>query len=218
MLGIVIPVHNEEACLERCLRSVMQAAEHGVLCTERVRIVVVLDACTDGSRQIAQRYPVTIISVNARNVGIARAAGAEHLVQAGARWIACTDADSWVPADWLVAQLAYDVDAVCGVVDVEGWDEHSPEVRTRYLAGYDDAEDHPHIHGANLGIATPAYVRAGGFPALAAHEDVHLVRKLEELGGRIAWSGSVRVKTSARLDCRAQQGMGQHLRSLANGA
>lgn len=217
MIGVVIPVHNEEARLERCLQSVMLAAEHGTLSTERVRIVVVLDACSDRSRHIAQRYPVRLIEVNARNVGMARAVGAEHLVQAGARWIACTDADSWVPDDWLVAQLAYDVDAVCGVVDVEDWAQHSQEIRRCYRAAYSDCEEHPHIHGANLGIATDAYMRAGGFPPLTAHEDVHLVRRLEELGGRIAWSGSVRVKTSARSQGRSMEGFNRHSRSFADG-
>ena len=32
-------------------------------------------------------------------------------------------------------------------------------------------EDHPHVHGANLGVRASAYVLAGGFPRLRSHED-----------------------------------------------
>ena len=34
---------------------------------------------------------------------------------------------------------------------------------------------HPHVHGANLGFRASAYLRAGGFPALPTAEDHALV-------------------------------------------
>jgi hypothetical protein len=76
-------------------------------------------------------------------------------------------------------------------------------------------DGHRHIHGANLGISATAYLRAGGFPPLACHEDVHLVSQLERCGARIAWSCRPRVTTSTRLECRAVGGFGDYLRSLA---
>lgn len=218
MIGVVIPAHNEEQCLDKCLQSVLAATAHPLLGAERVDIVVVLDSCSDGSRAIAERYPVTVIEVQARSVGVARAAGAHALIDAGARWLACTDADTTVPTDWLAAQLAHDADAVCGVVEVDDWSPHHQQVRDKYEACYTDIDGHSHIHGANLGVTSAAYLQAGGFPALACHEDVHLVRALEALGARIAWSRSVRVRTSARLDFRAQGGFGSYLLGLAGGA
>ncbi|WP_407316073.1 glycosyltransferase [Pseudomonas sp. nanlin1] len=214
MIGVVIPAHNEQDNLERCLRSVLQAAEHPILGGEPVRIVVVLDSCDDGTQLIAERYLTQVLVVTARNVGVARATGASYLIEEGARWIACTDADSEVSSNWLANQLAYGADAVCGVVEVDDWSLHSADVRSRYEAAYFDQENHQHIHGANLGIASHAYLLAGGFPALTCHEDVHLVRRLEAVGARIAWSCSVRVRTSARLDCRAREGFGDYLRGL----
>ncbi|GGJ91752.1 glycosyltransferase [Pseudomonas matsuisoli] len=215
MIGVVIPAHNEEACLDSCLRTVLAAADHPGLRAEPVRVMVVLDACTDRSRAVVERFPIVeCIEIGARNVGTARATGANLLIESGARWIACTDADTRVPADWLAAQLSCDADAVCGVVEVDDWSLHSLEVRSRYEAAYTDCDGHRHIHGANLGIASHAYLRAGGFPALTAHEDVHLVRRLEALDARIAWSRAVRVQTSSRLDCRAREGFGDYLRSL----
>lgn len=218
MIGVVIPAHNEERCLERCLQSVLMAAAHPLLAGERVEVMVVLDSCTDASRAICERYPVQVLQVAARNVGTARAAGAHELIEAGARWLACTDADSTVPVDWLAAQLAHQADAVCGVVEVDDWSPHLTHVRARYEAAYHDKDGHSHIHGANLGVTSAAYLLAGGFPALACHEDVHLVRALEATGARIAWSRSVRVRTSARADFRAQGGFGSYLQSLSEPA
>lgn len=56
MIGVVVPAHNEEACLGDCLRALAAAARHPDLGGEAVRIVVVLDACQDGSRGIVLRH------------------------------------------------------------------------------------------------------------------------------------------------------------------
>ena len=215
MIGVLIPVHNEEQLLEQCLESVLEAARHPGLNGEDVQALVVLDSCTDGSRQIAERVGVLTLELNARNVGLARAAGANHLLERGARWLACTDGDSCVAADWLVEQLALEADAVCGTVIPGAWHEGiSAAAQTEYNRHYQHREGHRHIHGANLGVCSRAYRQAGGFPSLACHEDVHLVRQLERCGARIAWSARPRVTTSTRLDPRAKGGFGDYLRSL----
>lgn len=215
MIGVLIPVHNEEQLLDLCLATVQLAAVHPGLHGEPVCILVVLDSCTDRSAEIARRRGVMTLEVEARNVGQARAAGAQALVDAGARWLACTDGDSTVAEDWLYEQLLLDADAVCGTVTPSQWCEHySPAARAHYLSLYQQRDDHRHIHGANLGISAQAYQRAGGFPALACHEDVHLVRQLEITGARIAWSCRPQVITSTRLDPRAQGGFGDYLRAL----
>lgn len=214
MIGAVIPAHNEEQHVERCLQSVLRAARHPALLGEPVEVVIVLDSCTDGTADIVRRLPVTALEVWACNVGLTRATGAAHLIQLGARWLASTDADSEVAPDWFAAQLAYGADAVCGVVEVDDWTPHSPGLRARYEAAYHDHEGHQHIHGANFGISTAAYLQAGGFPSMTVDEDVTLVTALQTQGARIAWSNSVRVRTSSRLDCRARGGFGDYLSLL----
>jgi len=114
MIGILIPVHNEEKLLPECLKAAMVAASHPGLLGEEVQILTVLDSCSDRSAMIAREYQVHSLEVQARNVGHVRGVGARHLLNNGARWISCTDADSRVAPDWLVAQLALGVDAVCG--------------------------------------------------------------------------------------------------------
>ena len=215
MIGVLIPVHNEEALLAECLKAAVIAANHPALLGERVQVLVLLDSCSDCSAQIAQAYPVHSLSVQARNVGRVRGIGARHLLNQGARWIACTDADSRVAPDWLVAQLALGVEAVCGTVTVDAWSEgFDPAAQIRYHQAYQARDGHRHVHGANLGMSAGAYVRAGGFEPLACHEDVQLVRNLQRCGASIAWSHNPQVITSARLDCRAEGGFGDYLKSL----
>lgn len=217
MIGILIPAHNEEALLDESLSAALRASKHGLLAGEPVEVLVVLDSCTDRSAHIVSQYPVLSLHIDARNVGQARAAGAHMLLERGARWISCTDADSRVADDWLVAQLGLGADAVCGTVTVERWDESFDEAaQIRYHRHYRACDGHRHIHGANLGISADAYRWAGGFKPLACDEDVQLVRELELSGANIAWSHRPQVRTSARLDSRARGGFGDYLRHLAH--
>jgi glycosyltransferase involved in cell wall biosynthesis len=217
MIGIVIPAHNEAALLGACLRAACRAAAHPRLRGEKVQIVVVLDSCDDGSASVAHGFEVDVIEIDARNVGMARAVGADVLLARGARWLAFTDADSRVAPDWLAAQLALRAQAVCGPVTVDDWTMHHERTRAAFYRAYMDGEGHRHIHGANFGVSARAYRRAGGFPPLACSEDVALVSLLIASGVRIAWSAAPRVVTSARVDSRARGGFGDTLVALGAG-
>ncbi len=215
MIGICVPAHNEARSIAACLRSLQRAAQSPALLGEPVQIVVVLDACTDRTGIIAERFPVTRLTIDARNVGAARALGASHLLHTGARWLAFTDADTRVDADWLAEQLALNADVVCGTVGAHGWaahGEHAAQAREGFLAAYRDEDGHRHVHGANLGIAADAYRRAGGFTAMTCSEDQALVDRLEHLGAHIAWSAQPRVSTSARPFSRVDGGFATTLR------
>ena len=220
MIGIAVPAHNEEAVLGRCLAALQRAARHPALAGESVLLLVVLDACTDASAAIAEAGGARVLPLQARNVGLARQAGAQALLAAGARWLAFTDADSEVADDWLVAQLRHQqagADAVCGCVTVADWSLHSAQVRGRYEAHYRAIDGHRHIHGANLGVCAEAYRRAGGFRPLACSEDVALVQDLQATGARIAWSVTPQVRTSARRQARARGGFADFLVGLESG-
>ncbi len=215
MIGMVIPAHNEERLLGPCLAAACVAARHPDLQGTPVRIVVVLDGCSDGSENIVFRSGIQALVISACNVGVARATGAAHMIAQGAQWLAFTDADSRVAPDWLVAQLALRTDAVCGSVQVEDWDEHPARLREIWGERYCDADGHRHVHGANLGVSVQAYQRAGGFPPLACGEDVALVELLRATGASICWSAAPRVTTSARLRARVRGGFGDTLAAWA---
>ena len=109
--AVVVPAHNELAHLPDCLRALTSAA----LCLPvPVLIVVVLDSSDDGSDGLAGQFgpDVHFVSVEAGNVGAARAAGFEYVRSACAgidlerAWYATTDADSAVDANWLLRMTA----------------------------------------------------------------------------------------------------------------
>ncbi|WP_252575695.1 glycosyltransferase [Pseudarthrobacter cellobiosi] len=236
-VAVVIPVHNEEHHLARALAAVCAAADalqHSQPDTE-VTIVVVLDACTDGSGSVAARFAaadrrITLLPVAFRSVGRSRRAGI-NLLLAGrwpdrARagrvlatervWLANTDADSWVPENWLLRQVELagrGADAVLGTVepDPAGMDG---ELLRRWHVRHPLGEDHPHVYGANFGVRASAYIRAGGFPRQRSHEDRALAAQLRRHGYRITSTDAVRVVTSGRTEARAPQGFGAYLLSL----
>lgn len=216
MIGVCIPAHNEERHIADCLRAVMRASRHPRLDREAVRIVVVLDHCEDRTAPLAAAWPVDCLAIQARNVGVARAAGALRLLEAGARWLAFTDADSCVSPDWLADQLSLNAEVVCGTVSVAGWEAHgalAQRASRAFAAHYQDRDGHRHVHGANLGIAAHAYQRIGGFAALTCSEDQALVDKLEAGGAHIAWTCLPRVITSARPYSRVEGGFASALRT-----
>ena len=215
MIAAIVPAHNEEDHILSCLAALRTAARCPRLGGEQTILVVVLDACTDNTRSIAQRQGVTTIALDARNVGAARALGAQLALAAGARWLAFTDADTQVAPDWISAQLTLRVDAVCGTVAVRDWGYCGDDMRRHFESSYTDADGHRHIHGANFGVSAMAYERAGGFSPVQSGEGVALVKALQATRASIAWSAAPRVFTSARRLFRAPGGFGA---TLARGA
>ncbi|MDM0109364.1 glycosyltransferase [Variovorax sp. J22R24] len=214
MIGVVVPAHNEQEVIVDCVRAVLHAAGSRRLDGEPVELVVVADSCTDDTSALARQAGAATLAVNARNVGAARAAGADALLAKGARWLAFTDADTLVSPDWIAEQLDLKADVVCGTVGVDDWTphgEHAELLRWHFSQTYFDVESHRHVHGANLGVSADAYLRAGGFRPLACSEDVELVKALEATGARIAWTSRPRVTTSARRVARASGGFADAL-------
>lgn len=221
MIGVCIPAHDEEHHIAACLRAVTRAARHPLLLAEPVRIVVVLDHCRDATARLAAAWPVHCLAIQARNVGAARAAGSQLLLDAGARWLSHTDADTVVSPRWLVDQLSLGAEVVCGTVGVAGWAAHgvhADAARSDFAAHYQDRDGHRHVHGANLGIAAQAYRRIGGFAPLACSEDQTLVDRMAQAGCSIAWTALPRVTTSARPYSRVEGGFATALRAGARGA
>lgn len=143
MIAVVIPAHNEARRLGRCLRAVLVAAMQAQQAGHRVDVLVVLDRCSDGSAAVARRFGVRVLEVDAGNVGMARRVGAAHMVERGAQWLACTDADSQVPSHWLVSQLACSAEVVCGTVHVECWQPwQKAALRKLYQSRYEAREGH----------------------------------------------------------------------------
>ncbi|KQX61773.1 HAD-IIB family hydrolase [Angustibacter sp. Root456] len=173
-VAVVVPARDEEELLPGCLEAVSLAAQR--ICLPVV-VVVVLDRCHDRTADVVAARPELIaVECDAGVVGTARAMGVSaalrHLHQhdLDGVWIACTDADSRVPVDWLEHQLKLaddGVDLVLGTVDLAG-DELPPATAARWWRDYNrlvDEAAHAHVHGANVGVRASVYVAAGGVRA-----------------------------------------------------
>jgi glycosyltransferase involved in cell wall biosynthesis len=221
---VVIPAHREAALLGRQLLAVRAAvalAERDWL-RLRVSVTVVLDACDDGTGEVAERFAeVSTVLAHLRCVGAARQRGIDrarrHCVsRPEATWIACTDADSQVPEHWLTSQLelaARGADLVLGTVCPDG-DELSPEVRRRWAGRHLLHDGHPHIHGANLGVRLSAYDAVGGFRPLTVGEDVDLAARMSQSGALVVRTVRHPVVTSSRLEGRVPDGFASYLLAL----
>jgi len=174
-----------------------------------VRVIVVLDRCTDGSARIARSWPgVQAVETSAGSVGMARGLGAaralaESPIAPADLWLASTDADTLVPENWLEHHLAFaetGTEVVLGTVDVAGGDEAINRIwRRRYRAAVRSDGTHPHVHGANLGLRGSTYVRAGGWPPVVAHEDRLLVAAARRHGAAVSTTDAARAVTSGGL-------------------
>ncbi|MDX6570669.1 MAG: hypothetical protein QOH15_3247 [Gaiellales bacterium] len=227
---IVVPAHDEELLLPRCLASLQRATGHPALARIQVRIALVLDRCSDWSGELAApllQGSDLLLEQRDGNVGAARRLGARALLAAECGrpgsdvWIATTDADSRVPADWLARQVALadaGADAVAGTIAVDDWHEQPRGTRDVFLARYASElrpTAHDHVHGANLGVRGSTYEAVGGLADLPLAEDHALVDALEAHGARIMRPPALRVRTSGRRESRAPGGFSDYLRVLA---
>ncbi|WP_256796388.1 glycosyltransferase family 2 protein [Terrabacter sp. Ter38] len=222
---VIVPANDEEALLSRALGSIDDAVAelHRSRPDVHARVVLVLDACVDRSRDVAaQHRDVVVAEVDRRCVGAARAHGVvvatADVAEPDTRrhWLAGTDADCVVPADWLVRQVMLadtGLDLVTGTVQPD--EELDPDCLARWHALHQLRDGHPHVHGANLGVRLSAYLAAGGFEPLPVHEDVRLVERVRASGAACLASSSVHVRTSGRTRGRMSGGFADYLGALA---
>ena len=98
-LSIVIPAHNEEKYLPATLKSLQKAIATADL---KIEIIVVDDASTDRTSEIAREFGCRIVAAELRNIGAVRNAGAKVAV---GQWLLFVDADTQVPAKTLQATI-----------------------------------------------------------------------------------------------------------------
>lgn len=98
-VSFVVPAHNEQHYLAATLKQLNTIAAK--LLTD-FEIVVVNDASTDSTPQIAAENGARVIDVDLRNIGAVRNAGA---AESRFDWIVFVDADTIVPEKTLVGSL-----------------------------------------------------------------------------------------------------------------
>ncbi|WP_152392718.1 glycosyltransferase [Paenibacillus guangzhouensis] len=93
--SVVIPAHNEEKYIGKCLDSITEAA---AAYPGQVEVIVVLNRCEDGTEQIARDYNCVIVKNDMKNLSQIRNAGAS---MARGEILVTIDADSRMTAKML---------------------------------------------------------------------------------------------------------------------
>ncbi|MBY5162444.1 glycosyltransferase family A protein [Salsipaludibacter albus] len=219
---VVVPARDEEADLATCLRALCIAAEAVDVPT---RIVVVDDGSRDDTRRVAASLldpPHLVVEGPGLGVGAARRRGVavacgDHPDRSGT-WVASTDADTVVRADWLVRQVTHarsGVDAVAGLVRLRaGGPPGLGRAFATHYGQFAPGHPHPHLHAANLGIRFATLHAAGSWPLHDRGEEHALWARLPE-DARVLADPELVVETSPRLVGRAPRGFARDLAGLA---
>ncbi|MGZ6640920.1 MAG: glucosyl-3-phosphoglycerate synthase [Solirubrobacteraceae bacterium] len=221
---VAVPARDEEQLVGRCLRAL--AAQEGV---DRAafEVVLVLDGCTDATREralaAAGELVLHVVERPPIGVGAARRLAMDtacaRLEESGAPdgLVVSTDADSAPEPGWLAALLAAAASgarAIGGEVVVEGLDPRAAARRATRLARRLEAlpgAPHPHFSGASIAVTAQTYRALGGLEPRAALEDEALARALARASVPIARVAGARVRTSGRPDGRAFRGLARDL-------
>ena len=198
-ISVVVPAFNEEKLLPACLDSLFAQEYEGEL-----EILVVDNASTDGTAGVARRYGARVVEEPRRGYSNALMRG---FAAARGEIIACTDADTVVPPDW-IQRLACEYDRGEDVVAVGGdiqferpnW---KSSILTQFLIPWINRIDRgnpagPHLWGANLSVRRDAFLEVGGWnPKFSLQADSELSERLRK-AGRVVVVESIRVRTSSR--------------------
>ncbi|MDQ0028473.1 glycosyltransferase [Arthrobacter bambusae] len=230
-VAVVVPARNEAERIARAIRSIFRASSElrAVRPGVDISVVVVLDACDDGTREAAVDAAgpagcLSLLDVRLHSAGASRAAGIRAALAATAAapeqvWLANTDADSEVPPHWLCGQVELaesGADAVLGTVEPDPG-ELDGRLLKAWARTHRFTEDHSHVFGANFGVRASHYLRVGGFEPVRIHEDRILAERLRRAGSAVVATDTLRVVTSSRLQGRAPHGFAGYLRALGDG-
>jgi glycosyltransferase involved in cell wall biosynthesis len=162
-LTVVIPAHNEAAYLPRYLPTVLASLERWQQTTgEKGEVIVVDNASTDATADMAASFGVRVISQTVRNIGRVRNTGAA--AAEGSR-LFFTDADVALPMEAITAAVtAMDNGAAGGAIPPL----YTPKrLGARLLCAYWD--HYRTNHGGAQGVAQ--FATAAAFHAVGGYRD-----------------------------------------------
>lgn len=198
-ISVVVPAHNEQEALPRCLA----ALENQEL--RDFELIVVDSASTDATAQVARAHGAKVVRVDELGLARARQAGFEA---ASGEVIASTDADSTPPPHWLARLVspfsrpqvvgAYGGLALAG----EGISTRVAERLFLVWQRINHALSRPIFCGPNFAVRRDAFFRVGGFKRGSEYypddeTDLRLAFKLLRVG-EVVFLPDLLVPTSTR--------------------
>ena len=206
-LSFVVPAYNEEAYLPACLESILTQTSTIEIPAE---IIVVNNASTDRTREVALRYPgVTLVDEPRKGLTHARQAGFNA---ATGDLIANVDADSRLTPGWLAHVLTefaarpamlslsgplvyYDLTPLeCVLVRVFYATAYLTYALNRYILRVGSM-----VQGGNFIVRRQALEKIGGFNLAISFygEDTDLARRLNDIG-EVRFTFALKMLSSGR--------------------
>jgi len=221
---VAVPARDEAASIRSCIRSIDQAAAEMSI---PVLLVVAADSCSDDTFATAadtatEFCRLVVIEGTWSRAGATRAAAVRHALEQIPEectpvWIANTDADCVVPNMWLCTQLelATELDVVAGIVELDP-ESTPPGIFEAFTATYIlDGDRHGHVHAANIGMCSTAYLSVGGWCLQTVVGEDHVIwNAMRDRGHTTRQTTGVRVLTSARTRSRVVGGFATGLDNL----
>lgn len=242
---VCIPVRDEAERIASCLRALDDQA--GVP-PGSFEVLLFLNGCQDETKAVvAALTPELGIVVRVIEADGACDAGGAGWARRSAMEAACaelegegsvlltTDADSCVPRDWIIrnlAAIAAGADAVAGCIALDVVEAAALpcglHARGALEGAYGDLltelgelirpcphdpwPRHATASGASLAVRVSAYRAVGGMPPIPVGEDRAFVDALISAGARVRHDPEIVVTTSARLQGRAEGGAADTIR------
>ena len=206
-LSFVIPAYNEEACIGKCLSSVLKEKERSGL---DVEVIVVNNNSTDRTRDMALFHP-SVRVVDEHQKGIVRARQAGYRAAHG-DIIANVDADNILPDGWIeraFREFSENSDLVALSGPVIYYDLSrivNMQVRLFYRLGYAANLFNRHVlkkgamlQGGNFVVRKSALDAVGGFDTSIDFygEDTDIACRMSEVGN-VKFSFSFPIYSSGR--------------------
>lgn len=197
-VSVVIPAYNEEKLLPVCLQNLRRQGFKGSW-----EIIVVNGPSTDNTQKIAESLADKVIRVGRPGIGLARKMGCKA---AKAPIIAVTDADVFVPPNWLSRITEFfrmhpEVMAISGpYIFMNNMFLNILSLIVRPIALVINllTTGVVPMSGNNSAFRKKAYDLAGGYDSkITALEDVELAMRLKTIG-KIAYLPTLIVKTTDR--------------------
>lgn len=206
-LSFVIPAYNEDLYLADCIEAILQQTAVLRVATE---IIVVNNASTDGTRDVALRYPqVTLVDEPRKGLTYARQAG---FAASSGRLVANVDADSRLTPGWVDRVLrAFEANARLAafsgpLVYYDLSARQRRAVHIFYLTAWITYVTNRHIlrvgsmvQGGNFVVSRAALQQIGGFNLAISFygEDTDIARRLHDVGD-VLFTFDLKMFSSAR--------------------
>lgn len=224
VVSVIVPARNEEACLERCLRSLVE--QQGIA----FEIIIIDDNSTDRTPEIIEKFGGVrqcpflggnpfLTGVKALRAGTLPSGwmGKSHAIwsavsEATGGWLLLTDADTYHEPGSLARAVAeareHDVDMLSysPVQDVGSLAERAlmplifSDLATTYRPKLvsDPTSEIAAANGQYILLKSEVYLAIGGHRAIATEllEDVVLAKRLKQAGGKLRFRyGAGQVRT-----------------------